>query len=77
MNVNKKMSEKNTVVNPRVYYQRLSRQDKTQFLEYLLVHYGIKTNTIRRKLARKQFGVLSKLEEVTIMHVIQEEQWQR
>lgn len=69
------MGKKNTVVNPRVYYQSLSKKDKTQFLEYLLTHYGIKTNTISRKLAKAQFGVLNKLEEVTITHVIQSESW--
>ncbi len=71
------MSEKVTDVNPRVYYQRLSKKEKGVFLEYLLTHYGLKTNTIRRKLSKSQFGELSKLEEFAIQTVITNELWKQ
>lgn len=73
--MNKKKRQKVLDVNPRVYYQSLSKKDKGIFLNYLLVNYGICIATVRRKLSKTQFGELSKLEEMTIKDVITKNLW--
>ena len=67
--------EKSENVNPMVYYQNLSKKEKSQFLLYLSTRYGMKANTISRKLAKKPNSKLTKLEEVTILEVIKEGLW--
>lgn len=73
--VNKRKMEKLENINPTVYYQNLSKKEKSQFLLYLSTRYGMKTNTIRRKLAKNPNSELTKLEEVTILEVIKEGLW--
>lgn len=67
--------EKLENINPTVYYQNLSKKEKSQFLLYLSMQYGMKANTIRRKLAKNPNSELTKLEEVTILEVIKEGLW--
>ncbi len=64
-------------VNPRDYYQSLSKKEKGMFLEYLLSNYGMKTNTIRCKLTKVQWGKLTKLEELTLVDVIKSGKWKQ
>ena len=73
--VNKRKMEKLENINPTVYYQNLSKKEKSQFLLYLSTKYGMKANTTRRKLAKNPNSELTKLEEVTILEVIKEGLW--
>ncbi len=75
--LNKEMDGKVQNVNPRDYYQSLSKKEKGMFLEYLLSNYGMKTNTIRCKLTKVQWGKLTKLEELTLVDVIKSGKWKQ
>ena len=75
--VNKRKMGKSENVNPMVYYQNLSKKEKSQFLLYLSTRYCMKANTISRKLAKKPNSKLNKLEEVTIQVLIEEGLWKR
>ncbi len=69
--------EKLKNVNPQVYYRSLGKKEKSQFLQYLATRYGMKVNTIRRKLAINPISDLTKLEEITIRKVIEESLWKK
>jgi hypothetical protein len=71
------MDEKKERVNPRDYYQKLNRKEKSEFLNYLLLNFGMNYSTIRRKLSRTPLGELTKLEMMTINNVIENELWKQ
>lgn len=64
-------------VNPQEYYLSLTRGDKTKFLDYLMVVYGINKSTLSQKLQRSSTGELKKLESIIINNVIITEEWRR
>lgn len=74
------MAQKNElshIVNPQEYYLSLSRGDKSKFLDYLMLRYGINKSTLSQKLQRSATGELKKLESIIISNVIITEEWKQ
>jgi hypothetical protein len=65
--VNKRKMGKSENVNPMVYYQNLSKKEKSQFLLYLSTRYGMKANTISRKLAKKPNSKWSSKRRISVL----------
>lgn len=71
------MNENLANVSPRDYYLQLNRKEKSKFLNYLLVNFGLNYSTIRRKLSNTPNGELTKLEKMTIDKIIETEEWRQ
>lgn len=71
----KENSVKADFVTPEGYYRFLKKKEKTMFLEYLAIHYGMKVNTTRNKLLGNNNQELNTIERMVVNDVIKNELW--
>lgn len=57
-------------VTPSDFYLKLSKKDKSKFLAYMHVKYGLKTTTLVHKLSKKSNDALTLLEEYVLSEEI-------
>lgn len=62
-------------LNPRDYYNSLSKKEKAKFLLYLNKRYDYKTNTMSGKLRKNNVSNLRKDETENIVKAIEEGEW--
>lgn len=62
-------------LNPRDYYNSLSKKEKAKFLLYLNKRYDYKTNTMSGKLRKNNVSNLRKDETENIRRTIEEGEW--
>lgn len=60
-------------LNLEVYYSKLSKKDKSKYLKYLMINYGLNYNTIRRKLSGAMGYNLNTLERLACKDAIEKE----
>ena len=64
-------------VDPRDYYQSLTKKEKSKFLLYLSGRYGYKSGTISGKLRSLPSGELRKDERENIINTINSGVWKK
>lgn len=63
------------MLDPRDYYQKLSKKDKSNFLMYLSKRYDYRPCTISGKLRANSASQLRRDERENIIRTIQEDLW--
>ena len=63
------------MTDPRVYYQSLSKKEKSRFLRYLSQRYDYATATMSGKLRENSVSELRKDEKENLVRTIQSEAW--
>lgn len=64
-------------IEPEVYYNNLSRKEKTMFLDYMFVKYDIRQETLRSKIRNYGSQKLSPMEKKTVCDEIETENWRK
>lgn len=62
-------------IDPRVYYQNLSKKEKGKFLRYLSSQFDYPSSTMSAKLRENNVTVLRKDERENIIRTIAEDLW--
>lgn len=62
-------------IDPRVYYQNLSKKEKGKFLRYLSSRFDYPSSTMSAKLRENNVTVLRKDERENIIKTIEEGLW--
>ncbi|MCH4213326.1 MAG: hypothetical protein LKF70_11135 [Prevotella sp.] len=73
--ISKEKTGKIKVIAPRDYYQKLTRKERSKFLDYLYDQYGLQKNTIRAKLAKRPISPIKPIELQAIENTIEGEKW--
>ena len=68
------LNSKTSNVDPRVYYQSLSKKERGQFLRYLLIRYDYNTRTMGYKL-NHQDSLLRRDEKENVVAAIETGAW--
>ncbi len=66
------------IVNVQDYYQNLTKKEKSELLEYLIIKFGYNYSTMRQKLAGTGRGRFRRNEERDVLEAIENESaWRR
>lgn len=66
------------IVNVQDYYQNLTKKEKSELLEYLIIKFGYNYSTMRQKLAGTERGRFRRNEERDVLEAIENESaWRR
>lgn len=68
------LNSKNEALDPRVYYQSLSKKERGQFLRYLLIRHDYNTRTMSYKLTRPD-SLLRRDEKENVLSAIESGAW--
>lgn len=75
--INKQYMKNLKTVTPSDFYLKLSKKDKSKFLAYMHVKYGLKTTTLVHKLSKKSNDALTLLEEYVLSEEIKKDIWRK
>lgn len=64
---------KNTAIVVQDYYAALSKKEKSELMNYLIVHYDFRYNTIQQKLSGK--SLFNARDLLVVSTVIKEQLW--